>query len=117
MGIYLKGTPSKDALWPENRKYANASTCKTCKVVLSIVSKLCKVVLSIVSKLCKVVLSIVSKLCKVVLSIVSKLCKVVLSIVSKLCKVVLSVVRQQNEFFYFEFELLKVQPCWFALYQ
>ena len=106
MGIYLKGTPSKDALWPENRKYANASTCKTCKVVLSIVSKLCKVVLSIVSKLCKVVLSIVSKLCKVVLSIVSKL-----------CKVVLSVVRQQNEFFYFEFELLKVQPCWFALYQ
>ena len=84
MGIYLKGTPSKDALWPENRKYANASTCKTCKVVLSIVSKLCKVVLSIVSKL---------------------------------CKVVLSVVRQQNEFFYFEFELLKVQPCWFALYQ
>ena len=95
MGIYLKGTPSKDALWPENRKYANASTCKTCKVVLSIVSQLCKVVLSIVSKLCKVVLSIVSKL----------------------CKVVLSVVRQQNEFFYFEFELLKVQPCWFALYQ
>ena len=44
-----------------------------------------------------------------------KICKS--SSTCKLCKVVLSVVRQQNEFFCFEFELLDVQPSWFALYQ
>ena len=48
-GYLFKGdSKQRCTLARKQRKYANASTCKLCKVVPSIVSKLCKVVLSIV---------------------------------------------------------------------
>ena len=35
--------------------------------------------------------------------------------ICRLCMVVLSIFRQLNSFFSFEFEHLRVQPCWFSL--